>query len=264
MSTREYDVVVAGAGTGGSFAAARAAAEGLDVALLERKSEEMAGHIACGDALKGADAFPDAIPKSYIEPTITNTAVDHGRFEIPQEDTVLEIPVPGELGVVDRWAYGQAIIEGAVDAGAEPHYETLVQDVVQDESGHVTGVRATQRGEPVTFEAPIVIDAAGSMSILQDKVAFDGSTFDTNVTFHQFCSAYREIVEVPEPVPWHDALVFKPTSRAAGYLWYFPRTPHVINAGVGYQMTEEPMTMVDTLARDLSTRAEFRAAKVIN
>lgn len=264
MTTLEYDIVVTGAGTGGSFAAARAAKEGLDVALLERKSEEQAGHIACGDALKGADAFPDAIPKSYIEPTITNTAVDHGRFEIPQEDTVLEIPVPGELGVVDRWEYGQAIIDGAVDAGAEPYYNTLVQDVTQDATGRVTGVKATQQGTPLRFEAPIVIDAAGSMSIVQESVDFSGAHFDTNVTFQQFCSAYREIVEVPEPVPWHDALVFKPTTRAAGYLWYFPRTEHVINAGLGYQMTEEPMTMVDTLTRDLQSRAEFNGAKVIN
>jgi len=29
---------------------------------------------------------------------------------------------------------------------------------------------------------------------------------------------------VPEPVEWDDALVFKATDRAAGYLWYFPRT----------------------------------------
>ncbi|MFP4591480.1 MAG: geranylgeranyl reductase family protein [Halobacteriales archaeon] len=263
MRTRAYDVVVVGAGTAGSFAAARAAEAGLDVALLERKDEETAGHIACGDALKGADAFPDAIAKSRLEPTITNTAVDHGRFEIPQEDTVLEIPVPGELGVVDRWAYGQAIIDGAVDAGAEAYYETLVQSVIQD-NGRIAGVEATRAGEPEAFEAEVVIDAAGSMSILQDTADFGDSHFDTNVAFHQFCSAYREIVEVPEPVPWHDALVFKPTARAAGYLWYFPRTEHVINAGLGFQMTEEPMTMVDTLKRDLDARPEFDGVRVIN
>ncbi len=263
MSTRAFDVVVAGGGSAGSFAAARAADAGLDVAILERKDEETAGHIACGDALKGADAFPDAIPKSRIEPSITNTAVDHGRFEIPQEDTVLDIPVPGELGVVDRWKYGQAILDGAEAAGADIHYDTLVQSVVQD-NGRITGLRATHDGDPVTYEAEVVIDAAGSLSILQDSADFAQTHFDQNVTFRQFCSAYREIVEVPEPVPWDDALVFKPTSRAAGYLWYFPRTEHVINAGLGYQMTAEPMTLVDTLKRDLDNRPEFDGVRVIN
>ena len=256
------DVLVAGAGTAGCYAAATVARAGYDVILLERKSAEEAGHIACGDALKGADAFPDAIPRSQIEPAFTNTGVDHGRFEIPQEDTVLEIPVPGELAVIDRWEYGQRIVEGAEKAGAEIHYDTVVQDVRQDEDGTVVGLEATRRGERVTYEADVVIDGAGSMSILQDAADFADATFDTNVDYTHFCSAYREIVRVPEPVPWDDALVFKPTERAAGYLWYFPRTETEINAGLGFQMTEQPMTLVEDLKRDLRDRAEFEGATV--
>ncbi|MFB6308481.1 MAG: electron transfer flavoprotein, partial [Haloarculaceae archaeon] len=87
-------------------------------------------------------------------------------------------------------------------------------------------------------------------------------TFDTNVQYSQFCSAYREIVETEEPVPWDDALVFKPTDRAAGYLWYFPRTEREINVGLGFQMTEEPMELVDDLKRDLRGREEFAGAEV--
>jgi digeranylgeranylglycerophospholipid reductase len=262
MTTHEYDVVVAGAGTAGCYAAATVADAGYDVVILERKPEDEGGHIACGDALKGASAFPDSIPKSQIEPAITNTAVDHGRFEIPQENTVLEIPVPGELAVVDRWAYGRQIIDGARAAGADLHFETLVQDVRQDDQGKVTGVQAVSDGEPVTYEAAMVIDAAGALSILQDKADFSGTTFDRNVSYQQFCSAYREVVTVDEPVEWSDALVFKPTERAAGYLWYFPRTETEINAGLGYQMTEDPMQLVDDLKRDLRTRPEFEGATV--
>jgi len=262
MTTREYDVVVVGAGTAGCYAAATVAHEGFDVALLERKPEDEGGHIACGDALKGAGSFPDAIPKSQIDPAITNTDVDHGRFEIPQEDTVLEIPVPGELAVIDRWEYGRRIIEGAKDAGADLHFDTLVKDVTQAEDGTVTGVSAMHAGDPVEYEAEIVVDGAGALSILQDNVDFDGTTFDTNVSYQQFCSAYREIVHVDEPVEWDDALVFKPTERAAGYLWYFPRTDTEINAGLGFQMTEEPMKLVDDLKRDLRDREEFDGATV--
>ncbi len=140
------DVVVVGAGTSGCYAAATIANAGYDVTIVERKPEEEAGHIACGDALKGADAFPEAIPKSKIEPAFTNTEVDHGRFEIPQEDTVLDIPVPGELAVIDRWEYGRLIIEGAEEAGADLHYDTVVQDVKQDDDGRVTGMKASGTG----------------------------------------------------------------------------------------------------------------------
>ncbi|MFC7324637.1 geranylgeranyl reductase family protein [Halorubrum rutilum] len=262
MSIDEYDVVVAGAGTAGCYAAATIANEGLDVVIVERKDEAEAGHIACGDALKGADAFPEAIPKERLEPAFTNTGVDHGRFEIPQEDTVLEIPVPGELAVIDRWEYGRQIIAGAEDAGVDFHYDTVINDVIQTEAGRVTGLRAKRKGDAVTYEADLVIDGAGSLSLLQDKADFEGTTFDTNVRYSQFCSAYREIVEVPEPVEWDDALVFKATDRAAGYLWYFPRTSTEINAGLGFQMNEEPMQLVEALRRDLRNRDEFEGATV--
>jgi geranylgeranyl reductase family protein len=262
MATHECDIVVVGAGTAGCYAAATAASEGYDVVVVERKSEEQAGHIACGDALKGADSFPEAIPKSQLEPSFTNTGVDHGRFEIPQENTVLEIPVPGELAVIDRWEYGRRVIEGAKNAGAEFHYDTVVKDVTQREDGQVTGVRGKRKGDIQRYDADVVVDAAGSLSILQDKADLGDATFDTNVNYSQFCSAYREIVEVEEPVPWDDALVFKPTSRAAGYLWYFPRTDTEINAGLGFQMNEEPMKLVEDLRRDLRNRPEFDGATV--
>jgi digeranylgeranylglycerophospholipid reductase len=260
MTTAEYDVVVAGAGTAGCYAAATVANAGLDVAILERKPEDEAGHIACGDALKGASHFPDAIPREQIEPAFTNTSVDHGRFEIPEEDTVLEIPIPGELAVIDRFEYGRRLIEGAQDAGVDIHFDTVVKDVVQN--GKIEGLEAVQDGDAKTFAADVVIDAAGALSILQDEADLSEATFDTNVTYSQFCSAYREIVEVEEPVEWDDALVFKPTDRSAGYLWYFPRTETEINAGLGFQMNEDPMELVEALKRDLRNREEFQGATV--
>jgi geranylgeranyl reductase family protein len=257
------DVVVVGAGTSGCYAAATVADAGYDVAIVERKTREEAGHIACGDALKGADNFPEVIPKSQLEPAFTNTGVDHGRFEIPREDTVLDIPVPGELAVIDRWEYGRCVIDGAEQTGVEFFYDVVVQDVVQDDDdGRVTGVKGKSDGRVHEFSGDVVVDAAGSLSVLQDKVDVSEATFDTNVSYSQFCSAYREIVEVPEPVEWDDALVFKPTDRAAGYLWYFPRTDTEINAGLGFQMNEEPMQLVDDLKADLRQRPEFEGAEV--
>ncbi|MFB6192152.1 MAG: geranylgeranyl reductase family protein [Haloarculaceae archaeon] len=261
MTTHEVDVAVVGAGTAGCYAAATAAREGLDTVVVERKSAEEAGHIACGDALKGADNFPEVIPKSRIAPSFTNTGVDHGRFEIPAEDAVLDIPVPGELAVIDRWEYGRLLIEGAEDHGAEFHYDTVVRDVRQSD-GRVTGLDAVRKGEPATYEAEVVIDTAGALSIVQERADLSDATFDTNVRYSQFCSAYREIVDVEEPVPWDDALVIKPTKRSAGYLWYFPRTSTEINVGLGFQMNEEPMKLVDDLRADLEGRPEFEGARV--
>jgi electron-transferring-flavoprotein dehydrogenase len=262
MTTFEYDVAIVGAGTAGCYAGATIADAGYDVVIVERKDEREAGHIACGDALKGADKFPESIPKADIEDSFTNTDVDHGQFEIPSENAVLDIPVPGELAVIDRHEYGRRIIEGAERAGAEFHYDTVVRDVRQDDDGRVDGFEAVSDGEGRSYEAEVVLDGAGALSLLQDKADFEESTFDTNVRYSQFASAYREIIEVDEPVEWSDALVFKPTKRSAGYLWYFPRTPTEINVGLGFQMNEEPMKLVADLREDISNRPELKNATV--
>ena len=262
METFEHDVAIVGAGTAGCYAAATIAEAGYDVVIVERKDKSEAGHIACGDALKGANKFPESIPKSEIGDAFTNTEVDHGQFEIPREDAVLDIPVPGELAVINRMEYGRLVIDGAERAGTEFHYDTVVQDVIQDDDGRVHGLTATKHGEPRTYEAELVLDGAGALSLLQDKVDFEGTTFDTNVRYSQFSSAYREIIEVDEPVEWSDALVFKPTKRSAGYLWYFPRTPTEINVGLGFQMDAEPMQLVEDLREDVSQRPELKNATV--
>ena len=263
MTTESYDIVVVGGGTAGCFAAATAAQEGLDVVLLERKSEEDRGHIACGDAVKGKAAFPDVIDREHLkEESFTNRNIQRALFLNPKGDNY-DIPFQGDSGaVVDRKRYGEVLLDEAERVGAEVQYNTVVNDVVQN--GTVEGVTARHNGETIEYEADVVIDAAGALSLLQDKVdfeAFDGTTYDTNVTYEQFCSAYREIIETEEPVEYDDAIVFKPTEEL-GYLWYFPRTKTEINAGLGFQMNKPPMQLVDVLKRDLENQPEFENATV--
>jgi len=263
MATDTYDVAVVGGGTAGCFAAATATRAGLDVVLLERKPEAEAGHIACGDAIKGTDAFPDVIDREYLrEEAFSNPNVRRAVFENPLSGNDLEVSFGNATGtVLDRRRYGKVLLEEVDRLGAEIRYDTVVRDVVQDDDGRVTGVRTVRNGDASTVEAEIVIDAAGALSILQDRADLSGATFDTDVSYRQFCSAYREVVTVEEPVPWDDAIVFKPT-KELGYLWYFPRTPTELNVGVGFQMTEEPMELVEVLRRDLGRREELVAPTV--
>ncbi|MFB6134456.1 MAG: geranylgeranyl reductase family protein [Halanaeroarchaeum sp.] len=262
MTAESPDVVVVGGGTAGAFAAATVADAGLDVVLLERKTEEEAGHIACGDAIKGKSTFPDVIDREYLrEEAFTNESIRYARFENPQNDEVLEIPFGQEGAVVDRKRYGEVLLEETDRVGAELHFDTVVQDVLQDEDGTVTGVSGVRAGNDVTYEAAVVIDAAGAMSILQDHADLDASTFDTNVNYQQYCSAYREIIEVEEPVEYDDSIVFMPTEEL-GYLWYFPRDETTINAGLGFQMDQPPMPLVDVLKEDVRKRPEFENATV--
>ena len=263
MPTESFDVVVVGGGTAGTFAAATVADAGLEVALLERKSESEAGHIACGDAIKGKSTFPDVVDREYLKSeAFTNENIQYARFENPQTGESLEIPFEETGAVVDRKRYGEVLLEEAERLGADLRFGRVVQDVIQ-EDGTVVGVRSSKNGEETTYEAGVVIDAAGAMSILQDKVDFSESTFDTAVNYQQYCSAYREIIEVEEPVEYEDSIVFMPTEEL-GYLWYFPRTERQINAGLGFQMNKPPMKLVDVLAEDVRTRSEFEDAEVVD
>jgi electron-transferring-flavoprotein dehydrogenase len=263
MPAESYDVVVVGGGTGGAFAAATAAAAGVDVVLLERKTEAEAGHIACGDAIKGKSTFPDVIDLDYLrDESFVNQSIRRAVFENPKgEDVEVEFGSPG--AVLDRNRYGEVILEEAERVGADLHFDTVVTDVRQDDDGHVRGVEAVRNGEPRTYEADVTVDCAGALSLLQDRTEFDGTHFDTNVSYSQFCSAYREVVETRDPVEWADAIVFKPTEEL-GYLWYFPRTDREINVGLGFQMNKDPMKLVDVLKRDLRAKAEFAGATVLD
>ena len=259
MGTEAYDIVVVGGGTAGAFAAAAAADKGCDVALLERKPESEAGHIACGDALKAAGAFPDTIDTAYLrEESVTNGSLARALFLNPEgEDYEYQFRDNGSI--IDRKRFGEVLLEEADRLGAQLHYDTVVRDVRQN--GRVRGVEAIRDGDPVSYQSEVVIDAAGSLSLLQDKVDFGGTHYDTNVDYSQFCSAYREVIETPDPVEYSDALVFKPTDEL-GYLWYFPRSSTVVNAGLGFQMSEPSVALVEVLRRDIATRPEFENAEV--
>jgi electron-transferring-flavoprotein dehydrogenase len=259
MKTETNDIVVVGGGTAGAFAAATAAGEGLDVVLLERKPESEAGHIACGDAIKGTSTFPDVIDLEYLrEESFTNENIERALFLNPKGENY-DVPFDEGGAVVDRKRYGEVLLEEAARAGADIHYETVVKDVLQDDQ--VRGVEAVRRGTQVTYESEVVVDAAGALSLLQDRVDFEGTNYDRNVDYSQFCSAYREVIETPDPVEYDNSIVFKPTQEL-GYLWYFPRNEHEINAGLGFQMSEPPMELVEVLKRDLDSRPEFENAQV--
>lgn len=273
-STESYDVIVVGGGIAGCFAAATAAAEGVAVVQLERKSRDEGGFIACGDAIKSPRD-----PKKYPGPIDMDAVCDDERVLVDGNIGQIEwwddefdvrkvLPYEDSSNVIDRYEFGQRLLEQAADCGAEQHYGTVVNDVVQN--GKLEGVKAVHNGDPVTYEADVVIDAAGAQSIMQDLVEFDtlegdGATDDVSFEkphYTHFGSAYREIIETEKPVDYHNAIVGKPLEEM-GYIWYFPRSPTVINVGLGFQMSKDPIPLADRLKRDIESRPEFENARVL-
>ena len=267
-TTEEYEVVVVGGGIAGCFAAATAADAGAEVVQLERKSRDRGGHIACGDAIKSPrdpKKYPGPIDMEAVtadERVLADGNIDQIEWHDEELGVRKVLPYSDCSNVIDRYEFGQHLLKEAARCGADQQYDTVVSAVTQN--GQVTGVEATRDGEPVRYRSEVLIDAAGAQSILQDMTDFADLAGETSFEvphYTHFGSAYREIVETDEPVPYENAIVGKPLEEM-GYIWYFPRTPTVINAGLGFQMSKEPIPLADRLERDMRGRPEFQNARV--
>ncbi len=265
-----YEVIVVGGGIGGCFAAATAAANGADVVQLERKPAEEGGFIACGDAIKSPTdptKYPGPIDMEAIaadEAVLADGNIDQIEWWDEELGVRKVLPYDKHSNVIDRYEFGQRLLEQTADLGVDQHYDTVVNDVIQN--GRVEGVEAIRDGSPVRYEADVVIDTAGAQSVIQDMVDFESLDAENGTTFEKphythFGSAYREIIETKEPVEYANAIVGKPLEEM-GYIWYFPRSPTSINVGLGFQMSKEPIALADRLKKDIMGRPEFKDAVV--
>jgi flavin-dependent dehydrogenase len=263
-----HEIVVVGGGVAGCFAAATAADRGADVVQLERKSAAEAGHIACGDAMKSPTdpkKYPGPIDMSAIaadEDVLVDGNIDQIEWWDEALDVKKVLPYEGHSNVVDRYELGQRLLEQTAACGVDQQFDTVVNGVLQ--GAQVEGVRAVRDGTPVTYTADLVIDAGGALSSVMADVDFASLDAEPETSFEkpnyrQFGSAYREVLTTQAPVPYDNALVGKPLERM-GYIWYFPRTATEINVGLGFQMTKDPVTLVDRLKADLEGRPEFDGA----
>lgn len=172
-----YDLIVVGAGPGGTACAKVGAEKGLDVLLIERAEvpgqKNMSGSTLfnkiCDEIFPGFSA--QEFPKG--QPTLGNIAVkwavdnDEREFGVaicPGSD-VLQKQKNVDRSLSDKW-----FAEQAVAAGAEPLYSTRVDDVIwqheADGTPRVVGV-ITDKGDKIYGSA--VADCSGLHSTLARK-----------------------------------------------------------------------------------------------
>lgn len=255
----DYDIVVVGGGTGGCNAAAAAASNGCSVLLLERKSRRDVGDIACGDALDDWEEYPDVVNKKRIEDeAFTQRDLAGLRLEDHQGNELF-IDLPEELHMSDRKRYGEILIEECDRLGVRIRHDTRVVGVSQRDAT-TTGIK-TADGEEISCD--LVIDASGALSPLQQNGDFTHTSLETVRSASHMAVAYREIIDVDEPLPWHRYLSILDPAQLAGYMWIFPRTPTRLNVGVGFQGAHKPN--LQRITHELVTsRTEFTHWETIN
>lgn len=167
---QDADVVVVGAGPGGSATAQALAEAGLDVLLLEKAS--FPREKVCGDGLT-----PRAVKTLLdmgIDTSPANGFIRNRGLRIIGGDVKIELPWPElaswpDYGLVrPRLDFDELIARAAQQAGARLQEHTTVIGPLLDPAGRVIGVTAKVGPDKVetTYRAPLVIAADGSSARL--------------------------------------------------------------------------------------------------
>jgi geranylgeranyl reductase family protein len=221
------DLVVVGAGPGGSSTAYHAAKAGLNTLVVDR--QEFPRDKTCGDGL---------MPHAASEVALMGLAdwldePHHGRFtgfNIYTRTALLRQNVPPTLHgpkgyVVRRQETDAKLLERAVLAGAELHTGTRATDLLRSTSGRVTGIEAVNGGDPGRFDAPLVVVADGI-----------GGFGGDGMKAHQNAVARRQYfrdVEGPDKQNLHVFITEDMNSHGAGYGWVFYFGDGTANVGAG-------------------------------
>lgn len=221
-----YDLIVVGAGPGGSSTAYYAARAGLNVLLLDR--QKFPRDKPCGDGL---------MPHATSEITLMGLGdwlgePHHGRFSgfnIYSQTAFLRQSVPPTLHgphgyVVRREETDAKLLERATGAGATLLQETRATALIRSPSGEVTGVEA-DNGEALRFEAPLVVAADGI-----------GGFAGQGMKAHQNAVARRQYfrnVEGPDKEHLHVFVTKDMNANGAGYGWVFYFGDGTANVGAG-------------------------------
>jgi geranylgeranyl reductase family protein len=227
---KRADLIVVGAGPGGSATAHHAARSGLEVLLLDR--QEFPRDKPCGDGL---------MPHAAGEISLMGLGdwldePHHGKFSgisLYTQSAFLRERVPptihGPHGyVVAREETDARLLERARDEGADFRGGVRATKLLRSPAGSVSGVEAVSSGETLVYEAPLVVAADGV-----------GGFAAEGMKAHQNAVARRQYfkgVSGPEKDHLHVFVTKDMNELGVGYGWVFFLGENRANIGVGVFM----------------------------
>jgi digeranylgeranylglycerophospholipid reductase len=220
----EYDVIVVGAGPGGSWAAKTAAEKGASVLLLE-KDREVGVPVRCGEAIGSASLRAVCAPEPM--PAGVANGISGAVLVAPNgREVVLEWGK--EVGyVLDRKIFDYELSLMAAAKGVEIRTKAYVYDIIRN--GTISGVRVQHLGKNYDVRAKIVIGADG----IESRVGrFAGLRTFTKLKDMESCMQVT-LANVTNIDRRYIYLFFGREVAPGGYLWIFPKSETVANVGIG-------------------------------
>ena len=221
------DLIVVGAGPGGSATAYHATRAGLSVLLLDR--QEFPRDKPCGDGL---------MPHAAQEISLMGLGdwldePHHGKFSgfsMYTQTAFLRQQVPATIHgphgyVVAREETDARLLERAKEAGADFRSGVRATKLLRSPAGNTTGVEAVSSGETLFYEAPLVVAADGV-----------GGFAGEGMKSHQNAVARRQYfkgVSGPNKEDLHVFLTKDMNEHGAGYGWIFHFGDGRANVGAG-------------------------------
>jgi len=233
---KTFDVIVVGAGTGGSIASRFAAKKGLRVCLIDSKEKKEIGNKICGDAV-GNDIF-DYLQIKHPQDDELSCKIKGAKLYSPDLKKCIDLTDPKQAGyIVNRIEFGQRLLNEALDAGVEQFMDqTMALDLIYTQNT-VSGVKVKlENGEKVELHSKILIDASGFYSPLRKKVK--STIIEKEILKEDSILCYREIVEFsPQDLnitnPDYISIILNRDKAPGGYIWYFPKNQSSLNIGLG-------------------------------
>ncbi|HYB58864.1 MAG TPA: NAD(P)/FAD-dependent oxidoreductase [Candidatus Acidoferrales bacterium] len=225
----EYDVVVVGAGPGGS-AAARVAAQECETLLIEKR-QEIGDPVRCAEALPGG-VLMEIVGLRNMKKRWISSEIKGARFHAPDGTTVdvtsemfrMEEP----LGyILERKIFDRDLAKEAARAGAHVMVRTRATGLII-EDGAVKGVKMNSLGDDFEVRSKVVIGADG----IESQVGrLGGINTALKINDIESCAQYHmENVEVSEHML---DFYFGEKYAPGGYAWVFPKGGHAANIGLG-------------------------------
>jgi len=219
------DLVVIGAGPGGSMAAKTAAQAGLDVIMLEKRQE-------IGDPVRCAEGVGKRVLCQMVkpEPEWIASEVKGARIYAPGGTSIVMSEDKGgnEVGyVLERKVFDRALAMDAARAGAKVMVKTRALGL-QRKDGVPCGVTAMRIGEPIQIDAPLIIGADG----VESKVG-RWAGIDTALSLKDIETCAQFLVSDPSIDDQYCEFFLGNEIAPAGYVWSFPKGDKLANVGLG-------------------------------
>ncbi len=253
MKNYKCDVLVVGGGPAGSNAA-RYAAKGADVLVIEKK-KEIGSPVQCAEGVSEGlfqrlDMKQD---KRFI-----STKIDFVKLISPN-GTVIKLDsdkikyMKGGM-VLDREVFDKAIAKEAARNGADFLMKTRF--ISANRTGKGVSVKAKHMNEDIQIDAKIVIGADGPPSIVARSLGMD-----TTVPLRYMESGIQYLMTPMEVEPCIE-LFFGDCYAPGGYSWVFPKGDDQANVGLGILPSKAKNTAQYYLDKFVE-RPRFKKAKIV-